>query len=217
MLTLCGFARSNYYNKVKLALMEKGIAFEEGLIWKGKDALSKGSPLGKIPFLKAENGDIVCESSVILEYLEDQYPAKPLMPKDAFAKAKVRELMTMLELYVELVAREMYLEAFFGGKVSDEIKTSCETRLKKGIQAFLQLAKFSPYIAGETFTLVDCAAIMHFPVISMATKAIYGTDFLADTPVQDYLVRMGAMPSMQKILADRKVNVELMKQVFSAH
>ena len=35
MLTLCGFSASNYYNKVKLALMEKQIAFEEELAWLG--------------------------------------------------------------------------------------------------------------------------------------------------------------------------------------
>ncbi|MFX7832924.1 glutathione S-transferase N-terminal domain-containing protein, partial [Acinetobacter baumannii] len=32
MITLCGFPMSNYYNKVKLALLEKGIPFtEEGV------------------------------------------------------------------------------------------------------------------------------------------------------------------------------------------
>jgi glutathione S-transferase len=36
MLKLCGFAASNYYNKVKLALLEKGIPFEEELAWVGK-------------------------------------------------------------------------------------------------------------------------------------------------------------------------------------
>lgn len=35
MLTLCGFSASNYYNKVKLALMEKQIPFEEKLVWLG--------------------------------------------------------------------------------------------------------------------------------------------------------------------------------------
>ena len=36
MLTLCGFGASNYYNKVKLVLLEKGIAFEEDLKWVGQ-------------------------------------------------------------------------------------------------------------------------------------------------------------------------------------
>ena len=36
MLKLCGFSASNYYNKVKLALLEKGVAFEEELAWVGE-------------------------------------------------------------------------------------------------------------------------------------------------------------------------------------
>ena len=34
-LKLCGFAGSNYHNKVKLALLEKDVAFEEELVWTG--------------------------------------------------------------------------------------------------------------------------------------------------------------------------------------
>ena len=37
MLTLVGFAVSNYYNKVKIALLEKGVPFEEALNWATKD------------------------------------------------------------------------------------------------------------------------------------------------------------------------------------
>ena len=48
MLQLCGFSASNYYNKVKLALLEKGVAFDEELAWLGEtDAAA--SPLGKVP------------------------------------------------------------------------------------------------------------------------------------------------------------------------
>ena len=36
MLTLCGFAASNYYNKVKFALLEKGVPFQEELAWVGQ-------------------------------------------------------------------------------------------------------------------------------------------------------------------------------------
>ena len=38
MFKLCGFALSNYYNKVKLALMEKGVPFEEELVWADRSA-----------------------------------------------------------------------------------------------------------------------------------------------------------------------------------
>ena len=45
MLTLCGFSASNYYNKVKLALLEKNLPFEEEIVWLG-EADQALSPLG---------------------------------------------------------------------------------------------------------------------------------------------------------------------------
>ena len=54
---------------------------------------------------------------------------------------------------MELVARRLYTQAFFGGTVSDEIKKQVEKDLAKGVRAFKQLAKFSPFIAGANLTL----------------------------------------------------------------
>jgi glutathione S-transferase len=208
MLTLCGFAASNYYNKVKLALLEKGVAFEEELAWLGQTDKA-ASPLGKVPYLKTDAGPI-SESTVILEYIEDAYPARPLMPADAFQKAKVREIVRYLELHLELVARNLYGEAFFGGKVSDAAKEKTGEQLTKNVAAFSQLVKFSPFIAGDTFTLADCAAAVHLPLVSSATKIIYGRDCLADLPVRDYLKLLGERPAVQTVNADRKTNTELM-------
>ena len=54
MITLCGMAISNYYNKVKLALLEKGIPFEEARVNTGSkdEAVLSCSPLGKVPFIR---------------------------------------------------------------------------------------------------------------------------------------------------------------------
>ncbi|MBA4213295.1 MAG: glutathione S-transferase [Polaromonas sp.] len=208
MLTLCGFAASNYYNKVKLALLEKGVAFEEELAWLGQTDKA-ASPLGKVPYLKTDAGPL-SESTVILEYVEDAYPARPLLPADAFQKAKVREIVRYLELHLELVARNLYGEAFFGGKVSDTAKEKTAEQLTKNVAAFSQLVKFSPFIAGDTFTLADCAAAVHLPLVSSATKIIYGRDCLADLPVREYLKLLGERPAVQTVNADRKTNTELM-------
>ena len=210
MLTLCGFAASNYYNKVKLALLEKGVAFEEELAWVGETDRS-ASPLGKVPYLKTEHGPL-SESTVLLEYIEDQFPDTPLMPAVAFHQAQVRELLRYIELHLELVARNLYPEAFFGGKISDGAKEKTGQQLEKNVAAFAQLAKFSPFIAGDQFTLADCAAVVHLPLVSSATKIIYGRDFLAELPVRDYLKRVGERPTVQRVNADRKTNTELMMQ-----
>lgn len=208
MLTLCGFAASNYYNKVKFALLEKGVPFQEEIAWVGKTDLAC-SPIGKVPYIKTENGPL-CESAVIMEYIEQQYPQTPLMPADPFEAAKVRELVTFLELHLELVARNLYPEAFFGGKVSDSTKEKTGAQLEKNIAAFAGLAKFSPFVAGNTLSLADCAAVVHLPLISGATKLIYGRDFLAELPVRDYMKFMGERASLQQVNTDRKANMDLM-------
>lgn len=208
MLTLCGFAASNYYNKVKLALLEKGVPFQEELAWIGQTDLA-ASPLGKVPYLKTDQGPL-SESTVLLEYIEDAYPHPALLPADAFEAAKVRELVRYLELHLELVARNLYPEAFFGGKVSDSAKEKIGPQLEKNIAAFARLARFSPFLAGDSFTIADCAAVVHLPLVSSASKIIYGRDYLADLPVRDYLKRMGERPAVQKVNADRKANTELM-------
>lgn len=208
MLKLCGFAASNYYNKVKLALLEKGVPFEEELAWVGQTDPA-ASPLGKVPYFKTDEGPL-CESTVMLEYIEAKYPQHPLLPADPFAAAKVRELLRFLELHLELVARNLYAEAFFGGKVSDGTKEKTGLQLEKNIAAFARLAKFSPFMAGDTFTLADCGGAVHLQLVASATKIIYGRDYLAALPVRDYLKRLGEMPHVQKVNADRKTSTELM-------
>ena len=207
MLTLCGFGASNYHNKVKLALIEKGVAFEEELVWVGEtDPLA--SPLGKVPYLKTEQGTL-CESSVMLEYIEQAHTAHPLMPKEPFAAAKVRELMTFLDLHLELVARNLYPEAFFGGKVSDSTKEKVGAQLEKNVAAFATLVQFKPFIAGSEMTLADCTAAVHLPLITAVSKTIYGRDFLADLPVKEYMKMWSERPSMQRVHAERKASHEL--------
>jgi len=204
MLTLCGFSASNYYNKVKLALLEKGLPFTEELAWIGETDRA-ATPLGKVPYLRTPQGPL-CESAVIADYIEQAHPEPALIPADPFHAAKVREIITFLELHLELVARNLYPQAFFGGTVSESAREKIGAQLQKNIAAFGQLAKFSPYVAGDSFTQADCAAIVHLPLVSSATKIVYGRDYLADLPARDYLARMGERPHVQRVNADRKAN-----------
>lgn len=203
MLKLYGFAASNYYNKVKLVLLEKDAPFEEcvTLAMPRSEILAR-SPLGKVPFLETEHGTLA-ESQVLVNYIEAVHPQPALLPADPFSAAKVHELITFMELHLELVVRELYGAAFFGGTVSDSTKERVRKQLAKNIPALGQLATFSPYIAGDAFTLADCAAVCHLPLAVSATKKIYGEDLLAPLPVKDYLKRMAERPAVAKINADR--------------
>ena len=211
MITLCGFSVSNYYNIVKQVLLEKGIPFNEEYVptMSQEEAVLSDSPLGKIPFIRTPQGAL-CESHVILEYLEDQYPSPALLPADAFAAAKVRELVTFMNLHLELVARELYTQAFFGGTVSESTQARVRKQLEKNISAFKRLAKFAPYMAGDTFTLADCVAFSNLPLVGMASKAVFGEDLLlaAGVDYKPYVKLIGERASAQRVMADRKAAVQ---------
>jgi len=209
MITLCGFPISNYYNKVKLALLEKGVPFQEERVMTGSkdEAVLAASPLGKVPFIRTPQGAL-CESQVIVDWIEAAYPTPPLVPADPFAAAKVRELATFIDLHLELVARELYAQAFFGGTVSEGTQARVRKQLERHIPAFKRLASFSPYVAGDHFTLADCSAWVSLPLVGMATKTVFGEDLLAAQGVdwKSYVKRVGERPSAQRVAADRKAD-----------
>jgi len=213
LITLCGFSLSNDYNKVKMVLLEKGIPFtEERVMTKSTDEAVLGcSPLGKIPFIRTPHGGL-CESQVIVDYLDAASPQTPLTPADPWQAAKVRELATFIDLHLELVARELYPQAYFGGTVSDETRERARKLLPRHIAGFKRLAKFSPYVAGDTFTQADCTAFVNLPLVATASKAVLGEDLLAAAGIdwKAYVKFIGERPSAQRVAADRKADAERM-------
>ena len=207
-ITLHGSPISNYHNKVKLALLEKGIPFDEKVIdFRNKDeALLALSPLGKIPFITTAQGSL-CESQTILEYLESVHPEPALLPKDPLAAAKVRELVTFLDWHLEMAARQLYPSAFFGAPpLSESNAARIRREVEQKIAGFRRLAKFSPYVAGDSFTMADCSAFANLPLVGMATKAVYGEDLLQSAGVdyKPYIKFIGERPAAAKVVADRK-------------
>jgi len=206
MIRLCGFRISNYHNKVRIALLEKGVPFEEDENVHGSqkpEYLAK-SPMGKVPYLEVD-GTRLRESAVILEYLEDAYPQKPLLPKDPLQRARVRELVTFIELHNELVVRRLYNGLFFGGSFSEETKSAVEKDIAKGVRALKAVAKFDPFIAGKDLTIADCAAFVHLPIVTLVTKLAFGRDFFEDIPqMKPYLKMLGERPAFARVNEDRR-------------
>jgi glutathione S-transferase len=207
MITLCGAPISNYYNKVKLALLEKGVPFVEEHVPTGRtdEPVLSASPLGKIPFIRTEHGTM-CESQAILDWLEAAHPQPALLPADPWAAAKVHELVTFIDLHLELVTRELYAKAFWGGELSEGNLARIRKLLVRNVAGFRRLAKFAPYVAGAEFTQADCAAYASLPLLSLSTKAVFGEDLLAAGGIdwKPYSQLVGARPSAQRMVADRK-------------
>jgi len=199
MLKLCGFHISNYFNKARIAMLEKGVPFELDPTCRPsqqEDFLAR-TPMGKVPFIEIDGAQL-SESQVICEWLEDAYPQKPLYPRDPLERARVRELVTIIELHVELVARRLY------GQV--------EKDLAKGIRALRMRAKFDPYLAGGSLTLADCAAFVHLPLVSLTTKAAFGADMLESMPqIKPYLQMLGERSAFKTVNDDRKAAQAAMK------
>jgi glutathione S-transferase len=204
-IALCGFVASNYFNKVKLALLEKEIAFTEELAVPSQDtAFLAASPRGKVPFIRV-GAETLCESQVIVEYLEDAYPARPLYPADPLRRAQCREVIQIMEIHVELVARRLYPSVLFGLPMPDQLKDQVAPELKLGIAALQRRLRFTPFIAADRLTYADAAAVFHLPLVSLAVRKAYGEDWLADVPgLKDYLAMMYARPHVAAVEAKRR-------------
>ncbi|WP_434701339.1 glutathione S-transferase family protein [Pseudomonas sp. D1-36] len=204
MLKLYGFSVSNYYNMVKLALLEKGVPFEEVQFFGAQtpEALAI-SPRGKVPVLKTEQG-FINETSVILEYIEQTQPGKALLPTDPFGRAQVLALCREIELYIELPGRACYPEAFFGMSVPDAIKEKARGELLLGFASLRRHGKFSPYVAGEAFSIADLYFYYSLSLVLQVGRKVFDIDLLADMPAARNLMELLEQnPHVKRIAADR--------------
>ena len=207
MLKLHGFSSSNYYNVPKLALLEKGVEFEEVLSYTGvgpnyKPEYLDKSPLGKVPALETDEG-CVSESRAILQFIEQAYPARPLLPASPFGVAKVQELSQFVELYFELEARRFIPFLLGRGEPHPTAIKEFDTNITKAAAALAKLSTFEAFAYGDKFTLADIAVILNTPVARLAGKRFLGRDPLADVPgLTDYRARMEERPHVKTVRAD---------------
>lgn len=210
MITLYGVAISNYYNKVKFALLEKGIPFTEEFVPPGQsETVLKRSPLGKIPFIKIKDG-YLSESQAILEYLEDAFPENPLYPADPFQRAKVREYICHIELNVELIARRLYGAALFGGVASQETRDEVKTKVETGLKGLAKLLQLSPFALGDSFTAADIVTWPHLQLVSLVCEKIYGANLVQENipGIESYIKFIESRPHAQKVNQERTVALE---------
>ncbi|MBI2380047.1 MAG: glutathione S-transferase family protein [Gammaproteobacteria bacterium] len=206
MLTLYGTPVSNFYNKVKLALLEKGIPFVEEFAAPSQEPeFLEKSPMGKIPFIKDSN-EYIFESGVILEYIESLYPQKNrLMPATPWAAAVCRSIITIIELYLDGPARRLLPAAFFGAPTTPEEVQNVQAELDRGVAALKRLVKFNPCIAGGDLSYADICAITVLPMVSMVMTTLGGKDPLADwKELQDYFAFLRTRPHVQRVEAEAK-------------
>ena len=94
MLKLYDFPESPYCQKTRIVLAEKDLSYDLVPVdlkagEQKRPEFLKLNPFGKVPVL-IDDEMIVYDSTIINEYLEDEYPHPPLLPSDSSARARVR-------------------------------------------------------------------------------------------------------------------------------
>ena len=208
MIILHGFAASNYYNIVKHALLYKELPFQENLIFAGSDELLRVSPVGKVPAITTAEGFNLSESSVICDFLEETYPAIPLYPESATERALVRQIMKISELYFELPSRRLIPYMFSGTSAPDTVEEEVRQVLTRGIIALNRLCQFSPWIAGEQFTMADIYVHYVNTIVNAFASTQLDWDVLAEiSGMKEWNDTMSQSDIAQKIEADRLENM----------
>jgi len=208
MPVLHGFSYSNYYNMPKHALLYKGVSFEEDLVYPSAQGYNKLSPALKVPSLTTDTGEHLSEAAVLCEYIEDAYPQKPLLPADAIARNKNRQLMHMAELYIELPNRRLIPYSFRNTPAPEQLLSEVVAVVDRGINSINALATFDPWVLGDEFTMADIYLFYVLTVAEMGGQ-MTGIDLNARiSGLEQWRTAFAADPISQKVSADMEANRE---------
>ncbi|KAM8852555.1 glutathione S-transferase omega-1-like [Synchiropus picturatus] len=181
-----------YAERTRLVLKAKGINHEVVNINLSDkpDWFLKKNPQGKVPVLETCNGDIICESAVTCEFLDEQYEGKKLLPSCPLGKAKQKML---LERYSEIVT--LFYKTAMGRKKGDDIsemKEQVRNKLKE-----LEEVKKTDFFAGDTIGMID---YLIWPWLERE-KAFELTPYLEDTPrLRKWIECMKKDPAVKEVM-----------------
>jgi glutathione S-transferase len=199
-LTLYHDVPSSNCDRVKIALAEKGLPWRGVTISLSKKEQKtpehlKRNPYGKIPVID-DDGQILFESCIINEYLDEKYPNPPLMPKNPYLRGRGRILVDYAlnythEPYWALRGEMMKQPAERDGAVVEEKRT----KLRHLLGYLEEALADKSYFLGD-FSLTDIAMVPRF--LRMET---YGALPAPDLPLLNaWLQRVKDRPSVQAIL-----------------
>ena len=161
MLKLYDSPSSPFCRRVRIALAEKGLHYERISVDLGKKEnrrpeYLKMNPYGKVPVL-VDGDATVYESAIINEYLDEQHPDPPLMPKDPALRARVRILVDYCDQHFAGPLRALRLELQKPeGDRDRAVIAEAEGRIKSSLQWLDEEIGGKEYLVGA-FSLADVA------------------------------------------------------------
>ena len=201
-LTLYLHPLSSFCWKALIPLYEADVPFEPKIVNlmdpAERAAFGAVWPLAKFPVLRDDVRDrTIPESSVIIEYLAQHYPAAAgLIPGDPDQALRVRLLDRLIDSYIHLPMQQVVAERMRSDEHKDPFGAErARSVIRKGYD-LIQPMIAGPLAIGEGFTLADCAAL---PALFYADYAVP----LSGWPeLAAYLGRLKARPSVARVLKE---------------
>jgi glutathione S-transferase len=169
MIKLYTFPPSTNSRKVRIALLEKALEFERINVDLSKREQKnpeylKIHPFGQVPALDDE-GFIIYDSTVINEYLEDEYPYPSLMPKDSEGRARARLMEDFRDnhfnhFFVHLMQETRKPE----GERDAQRMDSARAEITKAFDRIESELNGNEYLAGS-FSLADIAFMSNLELL----------------------------------------------------
>jgi glutathione S-transferase len=206
MVTLLNVPISPFGAKVKMAMLEKGIAFvvrepdlEAAQAGSDPELTSEASPLVEIPLLI--DGDVtIFDSTIIMEYLEDRWPTPPLLPPTPAERARVRMIEDVCDTTYEAAVWGVY-EVMMMGRVSGPLQDELLARGRAqihGLNAWLERRLDDrAWFNGDAFGWGDVSA---YPPVNNAD--LLGSPPPSGSHLESWLARMRERPSAQQLEAE---------------
>jgi glutathione S-transferase len=169
MIKLYTFPPSTNSRKVRIALLEKGLEFERVNVDLSKREQKnpeylKIHPFGQIPALDDE-GFVIYDSTVINEYLEDEYPYPSLMPSDSEGRARARLMEDFRDThfnpyFVHIIQETRKPE----GERDEQRIQNAKAEITKGLDRIESELQDREYLAGP-FSLADVAFMSNLELL----------------------------------------------------
>jgi glutathione S-transferase len=140
-----------------IALREAGLAFEMERVdlktkrtASGEDFLSV-TPKGYVPALRMDDGQVLTEGAVIVQWIADQRPSSGLMPPaGTLARYRAQE-------WLHFIATELHkgFAPLFNKLIPEEVKAAAREKLTARFGLLVAAVEKEPYLMGSTFTVAD--------------------------------------------------------------
>ena len=192
---------------VRITLAEKQLEYEAKIerVWERRPDFLALSPVGEVPLLVEPDGTALTDGGVILEYLDECYPAPPLIGEDRVSRAETRRLVSWFgsrfagEVTDNLAGEKIMKRFLRGGHPNSEAIRIGRVNIGYHLEYVAYLAERRRWLAGDQFGLADIAAAAHLSII----------DYIGDVPWDDHpeakawYMRIKSRPSFRPLLQDR--------------